>query len=189
MLQACRLIEKKGLATSLRAFAEFRARYPESTLDDRRRRTAAGELQSLAHELRIDNRVSFAGFVSQAELREQFYASHIFLHPSETGRDGNQEGVPNSMLEAMASGLPVFATNTAEFRKRLKTESAACSWPSGITTRWPRALERHEPTEIARRGSAQKLAAARPAARRYYSKRRRAQAPARWRKFICEAIL
>jgi glycosyltransferase involved in cell wall biosynthesis len=32
------------------------------------------------------------------------------LHPSETGRDGNQEGVPNAMLEAMATGLPVFAT-------------------------------------------------------------------------------
>jgi glycosyltransferase involved in cell wall biosynthesis len=51
------------------------------------------------------------GFVAQEELRELLYSSHIFLHPSETGRDGNQEGIPNSMLEAMATGLPVFATN------------------------------------------------------------------------------
>jgi colanic acid/amylovoran biosynthesis glycosyltransferase len=110
-LQACRLIEKKGLATSLRAFAEFSAHYPGSTM------TIAGEgplfedLQAQARSLKIDKRVSFPGFVSQDKLRELFYASDIFLHPSETGRDGNQEGVPNSMLEAMASGLPVFATN------------------------------------------------------------------------------
>ena len=67
-------------------------------------------MQSLARELQIDSAVDFVGFVSQEELRELLYSSHIFLHPSETGRDGNQEGVPNSMLEAMASGLPVFAT-------------------------------------------------------------------------------
>ena len=69
-----------------------------------------GPLQKLARELKIDNHVSFIGFISQEELRDIFYASHIFLHPSETGPDGNQEGIPNSMLEAMASGLPVFAT-------------------------------------------------------------------------------
>jgi len=68
------------------------------------------ELEALAKELGIQQRVRFVGFLSQTRLREQFYRSHIFLHPSELGADGNQEGVPNSMLEAMASGLPVFAT-------------------------------------------------------------------------------
>ncbi len=109
-VQACRLIEKKGLQTSLLSFAKFVARYPES------RFTIAGEgplqkqLESQARELDLGGKVSFPGFVSQTELRELLYGSHIFLHPSERGADGNQEGVPNSMLEAMASGLPVFAT-------------------------------------------------------------------------------
>lgn len=109
-LQACRLIEKKGLPVSLRAFARFSARYPRATF------TIAGEgpmlesLRELSRELGIERNVTFSGLVSQEQLRELFYGSHIFLHPSETGRDGNQEGVPNSMLEAMASGLPVFAT-------------------------------------------------------------------------------
>jgi glycosyltransferase involved in cell wall biosynthesis len=68
------------------------------------------ELQNLARELKIAERVLFTGFVSQEQLREIYDRSHIFLHPSQTGRDGNQEGIPNSMLEAMATGLPVFAT-------------------------------------------------------------------------------
>jgi colanic acid/amylovoran biosynthesis glycosyltransferase len=111
LVQAGRLIEKKGLPTTLRVFAIFLARHPNSTLTIAGEGPLLEELKILARELRIDNQVFFAGFVSQEQLREIFDASHLFLHPSETGRDGNQEGVPNSMLEAMASGLPVFATD------------------------------------------------------------------------------
>src|SRR6267378_3092841 len=110
LLQAGRLIEKKGLKTTLRAFAGFRKEFPGARLTIAGEGPQLEELQSLARELQIDGAVDFVGFVSQEELRELLYSSHIFLHPSETGRDGNQEGVPNSMLEAMASGLPVFAT-------------------------------------------------------------------------------
>ena len=110
LLQAGRLIEKKGLKTTLRAFARFRKEFPAARLAIAGEGPQLEELQSLARELQIEGGVDFVGFVSQEELRELLYSSHIFLHPSETGRDGNQEGVPNSMLEAMASGLPVFAT-------------------------------------------------------------------------------
>jgi colanic acid/amylovoran biosynthesis glycosyltransferase len=54
--------------------------------------------------------VKFSGFLSQPELRALYDQSHFFLHPSETPASGDQEGVPNAMLEAMALGLPVLAT-------------------------------------------------------------------------------
>jgi colanic acid/amylovoran biosynthesis glycosyltransferase len=109
-VQAGRLIEKKGLPVTLRAFAVFLRQYPNAKLTIAGEGPLLGRLQNLARDLNIDGRVLFTGFVSQERLREIYYASHIFLHPSQTGRDGNQEGIPNSMLEAMASGLPVFAT-------------------------------------------------------------------------------
>ena len=110
LMQAGRLIEKKGLPVTLRAFASFLTQYPNATLAIAGDGPLLGQIQDLARELKIDNRVSFTGFISQEQLRDLYYASHIFLHPSEIGPDGNQEGIPNSMLEAMASGLPVFAT-------------------------------------------------------------------------------
>ena len=110
LLQAGRLIEKKGLKTTLRAFAKFQREFPAATLTIAGEGPQLDELQSLARELQVAKAVDFPGFVSQENLRELFYEAHIFLHPSETGRDGNQEGVPNAMLEAMATGLPVFAT-------------------------------------------------------------------------------
>jgi colanic acid/amylovoran biosynthesis glycosyltransferase len=110
-LQACRLIEKKGLATTLRAFAEFADSQPLARLTIAGEGPQLGALQVLADQLRIGDRVTFTGFVSQEKLRSLFAEAHLFLHPSELGMDGNQEGVPNSMLEAMASGLPVLGTN------------------------------------------------------------------------------
>jgi colanic acid/amylovoran biosynthesis glycosyltransferase len=109
-LQAGRLIEKKGLPVTLRAFEVFVRQYLNATLTIAGEGPLLKELESLARELKIAEHVSFTGFLSQQQLREIYYRSHIFLHPSQTGRDGNQEGIPNSMLEAMATGLPVFAT-------------------------------------------------------------------------------
>jgi glycosyltransferase involved in cell wall biosynthesis len=123
-LQAGRLIEKKGFKTSLRAFAAFQQKHPGAVL------TMAGdgpmlhELKALARELGVADRVRFVGFLSQEQLREEFYSAHIFLHPSELGADGNQEGVPNSMLEAMASGLPVFATNHGGIPEAIENQAS-----------------------------------------------------------------
>jgi colanic acid/amylovoran biosynthesis glycosyltransferase len=110
LLQACRLVEKKGLVKTIRAFSGFQTRWPFARL------TVAGDgplrsaLETLTAELRLVDSVRFTGFLNPEDLLGLYKEAHVFLHPSETGRDGNQEGIPNSLLEAMATGLPVIAT-------------------------------------------------------------------------------
>jgi colanic acid/amylovoran biosynthesis glycosyltransferase len=110
MMQACRLIPKKGLATSLRAFAIFKRDNPRAEFFIAGKGPLQPELEMLAAGLGISKDVHFVGFLSQPKLMELYASSHLFLHPSETPPDENQEGVPNSILEAMATGLPVAAT-------------------------------------------------------------------------------
>jgi len=111
ILQACRLIPKKGVTTSLRAFAIFLKENPKAELSLAGKGPLQPQLVALAARLGISDKVHFRGFVSQSELMELYATSHLFLHPSETPPDENQEGIPNSILEAMATGLPVLATH------------------------------------------------------------------------------
>jgi len=109
-IQASRFIEKKGLDVTLRVFADFRRKYPKAEL------ILAGEgpleenLKQEAARMGIGAAVRYPGFLKQRELAEAFQRAHFFIHPSQTTPGGDQEGVPNSMLEAMATGLPVLAT-------------------------------------------------------------------------------
>jgi len=110
VVQACRLIPKKGVATSLRAFAIFKKDNPEAEFFIAGKGPLQPELEMLAAGLGIFKNVHFVGFLSQPKLRELYASSHLFLHPSETSPNQDQEGVPNSILEGMATGLPVAGT-------------------------------------------------------------------------------
>ncbi len=110
LIQASRFIEKKGLLVSLAAFAEFRKRYPKAHLIFAGEGPMKSRLQEVAGELGLSDAVAYTGFLQQEQLAAAYASSHIFLHPSQTTDAGDQEGVPNSMLEAMATGLPVVAT-------------------------------------------------------------------------------
>ena len=109
-MQACRLIPKKGVATSLRAFAVFKKDNPGAEFFIAGKGPLQPELEMLAGGLGVLRDVRFVGFLSQPKLLQLYASSHVFLHPSEISPNQDQEGVPNSVLEAMATGLPVVAT-------------------------------------------------------------------------------
>lgn len=110
LVQACRLIEKKGLDDALHAFAQFSARHPKARFTIAGEGPMREETAALAARLGVGEKVRLAGFLKGAELSALYHEAHAFIHPSRMTADQNQEGVPNSMLEAMATGLPVVST-------------------------------------------------------------------------------
>jgi len=109
IVQAARLVPKKGIATSIRAFASFRNSFPAARFLIAGEGPLEAELRGLAAALGVAGAVDFCGFLPQDALRESYAKAHIFLHPSEEVH-GDVEGIPNALLEAMACGLPAVAT-------------------------------------------------------------------------------
>ncbi len=110
LVQACRLISKKGIYTILEALVELVKRWPGLTYSLAGVGPEREQIQRAIARHGLDDHVKMLGWLSQEELRDVYDKSHIFLHPSELTQENDQEGVPNSMLEAMATGLPVVAT-------------------------------------------------------------------------------
>jgi len=99
------LEEIYDIPTALRAFLQLRQAYPDATL------TVAGSgpqldaLRSLAHALGIDSAVAFTGRLDNERMADLYRSADLMLNPS------TADNMPNSLLEAMASGVPVVSTN------------------------------------------------------------------------------
>lgn len=111
IVQACRLMEKKGLKTSLEAFKQVRDAHPAAKFVICGSGPLEEELKARVQELGLVDAVEFHPHLDHDKLFQIYSSAHIFLHPSETPESGDQEGVPNALLEGMAAGLPFVSTH------------------------------------------------------------------------------
>ena len=110
LVSVCRLVEKKGIEYAIRAVAQLvkcgHAIEYQIVGDGE----IKSPLQQLARELEIEDTVKFLGSQPKSEVITVLNRADILLAPSITARDGDCEGIPVSLMEAMATGLPVIST-------------------------------------------------------------------------------
>lgn len=111
VLGVARLVEKKGLDDLVRACARLKA-------DGRRFRCAIvgkgpkeGALRRLVGELGVGDVVELAGPVPRERLLELYRRAAVVAAPCVVASDGNRDGLPTVLVEAMALGVPVVATD------------------------------------------------------------------------------
>ncbi|MGH9318797.1 MAG: glycosyltransferase [Vicinamibacteria bacterium] len=105
-----RLVEKKGIEYGIRAVS----RLLQQGLRVEYRVVGDGELREpltrLVSELGIEGNVKLVGALTQEQVVDVLNDTDIFLLPSTVSADGDEEGVPTGIMEAMAMGLPVVSS-------------------------------------------------------------------------------
>jgi glycosyltransferase involved in cell wall biosynthesis len=110
ILQVCRFLEKKGLETTIHAFSKLLQVGYNGSLDLVGDGPIKQSLINLVSGLGIADKVNFRGFLTGKDLMDCFMNADIFSHPSCITAEGDREGIPNSLLEAMSYGLPVVSS-------------------------------------------------------------------------------
>jgi colanic acid/amylovoran biosynthesis glycosyltransferase len=112
LISVGRMVEKKGHEFSLRALGDLRRRRPDIavTFDIVGGGPLEAELKGLATDQGITDIVRFHGGLPHGQTLALMEQAHVFLLPSVTASDGDMEGIPVGLMEAMAKGLPVIST-------------------------------------------------------------------------------
>lgn len=93
------------IPTALNAFALVRAQHPSARLTVAGTGPELGALRQLASSLGVTEAVHFAGRIENADIAKLYANADLVLNPS------TADNMPNSILEALASGVPVVTTN------------------------------------------------------------------------------
>ncbi|MEW5989149.1 MAG: glycosyltransferase [Chloroflexota bacterium] len=111
ILAVGRLIEKKGFEDLIWACALLAGQGLDFRCDIIGKGDLREKLRELITTLNLEDRVRLVGPKSQDEVLEAYRQAAVFALPCVVGSDGNRDGLPTVLLEAMATGLPVVSTN------------------------------------------------------------------------------
>ncbi len=106
-----RLVDKKGIDVLLRAFAELGEVLPELRLEIVGEGELRTELQALAGDLGLGDRCRFLGALDSDGVAAAMDRSSMLALPCRIGADGDRDGLPTVLGEAMARGVPVISTD------------------------------------------------------------------------------
>ena len=110
ILSVGRLVEKKGFPTLLQACGLLR----DQGLDFECQIIGEGGerelMENTIRELNLQELISMPGAMSQERLVEEYHEADVFCLPCQVLENGDRDGIPNVLLEAMAVGLPVVST-------------------------------------------------------------------------------
>jgi glycosyltransferase involved in cell wall biosynthesis len=123
LVAVARLSPEKDMANLVRAVGEIGDSIPELQVEIAGDGPCLGELQQLAQELGVSHRIRFLGRV--AEPGDVFRRARLFVLPSLS------EGVSLTLLEAMAAGVPVIATNVGGTSEVIQHERTGILVPPG----------------------------------------------------------
>jgi colanic acid/amylovoran biosynthesis glycosyltransferase len=108
VLCVARRVEKKGHRTLIEAVARLPKRYEVWIVGG-----GPLDIGAMAETAGVKDRVRVLGPLSDEDLQSAYRAAAVFCLPSETTKEGDREGIPVALMEAMAYGLPVVATRHA----------------------------------------------------------------------------